>query len=129
MLILKARPDLSAGPFFVQIAAMGGEILFETSFVGEAIEWRGPAPFIFVAVPEELVGEVSYAARQASYGWGCVPVHAEIGGIAFTTSLFPRDGAYLLPLKVAVRRPLGIALGDRVRVKLRIEGRSLTPPV
>lgn len=131
MLILKARPDLFGRAFFCSFAGMGvdREPLLETRFEGEAIEWRGPAPFVFVALPEALAGEVRYAARQASYGWGCVPVLAEIGGIAFQTSLFPRGESYLLPLKLAVRRPLDIALGDRVAVRLRIVARGLRPPL
>ena len=94
--------------------------LLDIAFTGETIEWRGPAPFVFVAVPEEHVGEVRYAARQASYGWGCVPVEASVGGVEFTTSLFPRDGGYLLPLKVAVQRQAGIGLGDAVQVEMRV---------
>ncbi|MDF7777235.1 DUF1905 domain-containing protein [Sphingomonas sp. AOB5] len=97
-----------------------GEILADISFSGEAFEWRGPAPFVFVAVPEEHTGEVRYAAQLASYGWGVVPVQAEIDGTGFRTSLFPRDGGYLLPLKVAVRKETGIVLGDQVTVQMRI---------
>jgi Domain of unknown function (DUF1905) len=97
-----------------------GEILAELSFTGVVIEWRGPAPFFFVAVPEAMVGEIRYAARQASYGWGCVPVAGDAGGVTFTTSLFPRDGGYLVPLKVAVRRKAGIVLGDPVDLRLTI---------
>lgn len=95
--------------------------LLEIAFRGTAIEWRGPAPFLFVPVPEEHVGEVRFAARQASYGWGCVPVSARIGEFAFTTSLFPRDGGYLLPVKVAAQRACGIGLGDAVDVTMRVD--------
>lgn len=57
----------------------------------------------------EHLGEVSYAAREASYGCGRVLVANSIAGASFTTSLFPRDGGYLLPLKAAVRAQVGIA--------------------
>jgi hypothetical protein len=100
-----------------------GEPLAEIAFEAEIIHWRGPAPYLFVPVPEDHVGEVSYAARQASYGWGCVPVAARIGGTDFTTSLFPRDGGYLLPVKVAVQRAEGIGLGNRVDVLMRVVAR------
>lgn len=92
------------------------------AFAGEVIEWRGPAPFYFVAVPESQVGEVHWAARTASYGWGCVSVKAEVAGVPFTTSLIPRDGGYLLPLKVAVRRKAGFGLGERIKVTMTIGG-------
>jgi hypothetical protein len=97
--------------------------LAELAFDGEIIHWRGPAPWLFVAVPFEHVGEVAYAARQASYGWGCVPVAARIGGTDFTTSLFPRDGTWLLPVKVAVQRAERVGLGDTVNVAMRVVAR------
>lgn len=100
------------------------EPIAELSFAGEAISWRGPAPFVFVAVPEELVGGVRHAAREASYGWGCVPVEGEVDGVAFTTSLFPRGDTYMVPLKVAVWRAAGIGLGDTVALDLRLHHRS-----
>lgn len=100
--------------------AASSEPLADLSFSGTAIAWRGPPPYVFVPIPAELTGEIRHAARTASYGWGVVPVAATIGDIAFTTSLFPRDGDYLLPLKLAVRRPTGIDVGDTVAVAMRI---------
>ncbi|HKX90140.1 MAG TPA: DUF1905 domain-containing protein, partial [Sphingopyxis sp.] len=82
------------------------EIVFESRI----IEWRGPAPFLFAPVPDEHVGAIRYAAMTASYGWGVVPVVAIVGGTEFATSLFPRDGGYLLPVKVAVQKSEGIGL-------------------
>lgn len=99
---------------------MPRELIADLSFEAEVIEWRGPAPFIFVAIPPGHSGEIRHAARVASYGWGCVPVAADVGGVAFETSLFPRNGDYLLPLKVAVRKQLDVAPGERVAVAMRI---------
>jgi len=95
-------------------------LLTDIAFAAAIVEWRGPAPFHFVAVPDALVGEVHYAARLASYGWGCVPVEVTARGVDFRTSLFPRDGGYLVPLKAAVRREAGIALGDMVEMRVRV---------
>lgn len=92
------------------------DICFDTVI----IEWRGPAPFLFAAVPDEHIGAIRYAAMTASYGWGAVPVVATIGGTEFATSLFPRDGSYLLPVKLAVQKAEGIGLGDRVAVAMRV---------
>ncbi|ONF95136.1 DUF1905 domain-containing protein [Sphingomonas jeddahensis] len=104
---------------------MDGEApLLDVTFAGAVIEWRGPAPFFFVALPEEEVVGVRAAARVASYGWGVVPVTATIGDTVFATSLFPRDGGYLLPLKDAVRRAAGVTLGNEVVVRMRIEARE-----
>ena len=92
----------------------------EIAFDAEIIEWRGPAPYLFAAIPDEHVGAIRYAALSESYGWGVVPVVARIGASDFTTSLFPRNGGYLLPVKVAVQREEGVGLGDRVVVSLRV---------
>jgi hypothetical protein len=96
------------------------EILARIAFAGEIVEWRGPAPFLFVPVPDEHVAELRYAAREASYGWGCVPVAARIGRTDFATSLFPRGETYFLPVKVAVQRAEGVGLGDRVATVIAV---------
>lgn len=93
----------------------------EFGFSGPVFEWRGPAPYFYVAIPEEESADIKADEPVLSYGWGCIPVSATIGDTAFTTSLFPKDGVYLLPLKVAVRRAEGIDEGDQVDVRLRIE--------
>jgi len=92
------------------------EIVFETVI----IEWRGPAPFLFAPVPDEHVGALRYAAMTESYGWGVVPVVATIGDTLFATSLFPRNGGYLLPVKVAVQRSEQVGVGDRIAVRMRV---------
>lgn len=99
------------------------EALTRVTFAGEIVEWRGPAPFLFVPVPEAHVAELRYAAREASYGWGCIPVTARIGATGFTTSLFPRSETYFLPVKVAVQRAEGVGLGDRVVAEIAVTRR------
>ncbi|MGY5049942.1 DUF1905 domain-containing protein [Streptomyces sp. 900105755] len=89
-------------------------------FGGCVVEWRGPAPYYFVPVPEEECEEVRAVAGMASYGWGVVPVEVTLGGVVFETSLFPKDGGYLLPLKSAVRKAHGVEAGDEVRVVMRV---------
>ncbi|MEU9455299.1 DUF1905 domain-containing protein [Streptomyces sp. NPDC048277] len=92
----------------------------EFEFGGRVLEWRGPSPYYFVPVPEEESEEIRAVAAMASYGWGVVPVEATVGGVVFETSLFPKDGGYLLPLKSAVRGPQGLGAGDEVRVEMRV---------
>ncbi len=95
--------------------------LLEICFSGKVVHWRGPAPFHFLAIPDDQVGEVRWAARIASYGWGCVPVEASANRLGFRTALFPKDGGYMLPLKADVRKKLGIDLGDVVEIVMRID--------
>lgn len=87
-------------------------------FTGEVFEWRGPAPFNYVAVPEAESAEVRAVASAVTYGWGMVPVTVRIGGTEWRTSLFPKEGRYLVPLKDAVRKAEGIGAGDVVAVRL-----------
>ncbi|WNI23247.1 DUF1905 domain-containing protein [Streptomyces sp. ITFR-16] len=89
-------------------------------FSSRVIEWRGPAPYYFARVPDEQAADIREVAALASYGWGVIPVEARIGGTAFTTSLFPKDGGYLLPLKNAVRIPLKLVAGDVVTVETTV---------
>lgn len=96
-------------------------------FTAEIIEWRGPAPFYYAPLPPDAAAEIARVKRAASYGWGVIPVDAEIGEVRFSTSLFPRDGTYLLPLKDKVRRALGVTLGDHVAVRLSIGGAIREP--
>ncbi len=102
---------------------IGDNILARIAFTGAIAEWRGPAPFLFVPVPDEHVAELRFAAREASYGWGCLPATARIGDTDFTTSLFPRGATYFLPVKVAVQRAEGVGLGDRVTAIIAIRQR------
>ncbi|WP_327272743.1 DUF1905 domain-containing protein [Streptomyces sp. NBC_01224] len=85
-------------------------------FTGRVIEWRGPSPFCFAAVPDDQAADICEVAALATYGWGALPLDARIGETAFTTSLFPKDGSYLLRLKNAVRKPQGLSAGDEVTV-------------
>ena len=88
------------------------------AFVGRVIEWRGPSPYYYVDVPASVSADIAELSAAVSYGWGAIPVEAHIGGAAFHTSLFPKDGRYLLPLKDAVRKRHGIALDDQVTVEM-----------
>jgi hypothetical protein len=100
----------------------------EWTFTGEVIEWRGPAPYLFVAMTPEDSDDVKEEARGLIY-WGQVRVHVTIGDTEFTTALFPKDGRYLVPVKVAVQRAEAIGEGAIVEVIVRVnvvrsEGRA-----
>ena len=79
----------------------------DLTFTSTVIEWRGPAPYYYLPLTEEAAEDVHDVRKMATYGWGVIPVVARIGDVEFETSLFPRDGGYLLPLKDAVRKPRG----------------------
>lgn len=100
---------------------MDNELDFE--FDGEVVEWRGPAPYYFVRLDEDVSGDIKFAAQGIEY-WGQVPVVVRIGETEFTTGLFPKDGTYLLPLKDAVRRAEEIELGMSIDGGLSVGHRS-----
>jgi len=89
-------------------------------FRGEIIEWRGPAPYYYVPVPPEEAADIAELAHLLTYGWGCIPVRGRLGQTDFETSLFPKDGGYLVPLKVAVRRAEGVEEGDTVGLRITL---------
>jgi hypothetical protein len=93
----------------------------ELAFTNQLIEWRGPAPYYFVPVPEAEAADIHEVSALATYGWGVIPVRASIGDVDFETSLFPKDGGYLLPVKDAVRKPNGLSPGDEVTVRMTIQ--------
>jgi hypothetical protein len=90
-------------------------------FEGEVVWWRGPAPFHFVRVPDEEAAALRAASSLVSYGWGVIPVAVRLGATRWTTSLFPKDGGYLVPVKDAVRRAEGVEVGDTVALRLTVE--------
>lgn len=61
-------------------------------------------------------------ARTVTYGWGMIPVEATIGRTTWTTSLFPKDGGYLLPVKDGVRKAESLTINASVTVTLTVRG-------
>ncbi|MBL7259360.1 DUF1905 domain-containing protein [Paractinoplanes lichenicola] len=92
----------------------------ELEFSGEIYYWRGPAPHHFVAVPEPECAAIESAAALVTYGWGMIPVTVHVGRAEFTTSLWPKNGGYIVPLKAAVRRSEGLDIGDTVTIRLTV---------
>ncbi len=94
----------------------------EIAFAAVVWHWRGPAPFHFVTLPNADAEAVHALANAVTYGWGMVPVLVRIGDTTWRTSLFAKDGGYVLPLRDSVRRKEQVELGDSVHVQLRVIG-------
>jgi hypothetical protein len=97
------------------------------TFEGEIWYWRGPSPYHFVWVPEDVSAGIHAIAASVTYGWGMIPVRGRIGRTAFETALFPKDGRYVVPIKDAVRKAEGLADGDTVAVELTIRLEPMPP--
>lgn len=94
--------------------------VLNVEFSGELWYWRGPAPYHFIAVPDDPSAAIRAISRVVTYGWGVIPVRVRIGGSVWETSLFPKDGRYLVPVKDAVRKVERLAVGDTVGVQLAV---------
>lgn len=80
------------------------------SFTSQPIWWQGPAPFLFIPVPAAQSRAIKEMAAAVSYGWGCIPVRVWIGKVSWTTSLIPKEGVYLVPIKKAISQAAGISM-------------------
>ena len=61
-------------------------------------------------------------SRYVTYGWGVIPVAARIGDTEWPTSLFPKEGTYMVPVKAWVRKAETLDVGDEVELSLTIDG-------
>ena len=96
------------------------EAIMKLTISGDIFEWRGPAPFLFVAVPDDASRDIKALSSLVSYGWGVIPVTAQLGATAWTTSLFPKNGRFLVPIKKIVQTAEQVTAGDIVTIALTI---------
>ncbi|NNG37425.1 DUF1905 domain-containing protein [Nakamurella aerolata] len=92
----------------------------QRSFSGEIWYWRGPSPFHFVTVPDDVAAQLESLSPLVSYGWGMIPAEVRIGGTDYSTALWPKNGGYIVPIKDAVRRAESIDQGDTVSMRLTV---------
>lgn len=84
--------------------------------------YDGPGGWHFVTLSGKHSGEIACLAADSKSPWGSIPVIATVGGTSWKTSIFPdkKRGAYLLPLKAAVRTKEKIGPGDTVAVTIEL---------
>jgi hypothetical protein len=102
------------------LSALCYTVPMKMEFTAKIWYWRGPAPFYFVTVPEEESLDIKAISGFVTYGWGVIPVRVRIGETEWTTSLFPKDGRYLVPVKDSVRKAEQIELDDEVTIELEV---------
>jgi Domain of unknown function (DUF1905) len=97
----------------------------------EAELWRteGDGGWCFVTVPGDVSDDVRARTAASRRGFGSVRVQVTVGRTTWATSLFPdaARGAYLLPVKQAVRSREGMEAGDLVGVALELLGDAGRP--
>jgi Domain of unknown function (DUF1905) len=89
-------------------------------FKGKIFYWRGPTPYLFVTVPAKQSQEIKAISGLITYGWGVIPVHVQIGKTEWKTSLFPKDGSYLVPIRMSVQKAESVKEGDTVKIQLEV---------
>jgi len=74
----------------------------------------------FISLPTDESEKIRFFSGARANAWGSVRVDAKIGKTRWKTSLFPdsKAGAYLLPLKSAVRKIEKISAGDSIAITL-----------
>lgn len=93
-------------------------------FTGTIWFWKGPAPWYFVTVPDEQGRDLRAISGLVTYGWGVIPVQVRLGKSTWKTSLFPKDGSYIVPIRASVRKAEQVGAGDNVRVRLEVHALS-----
>jgi hypothetical protein len=89
-------------------------------FDGKIWYWHGPAPWYFVTVPAQQCRDLKAISGGVTYGWGMIPVHVRIGKTEWTTSMFPKNGRYIVPIKASVRKAEHLEEGNQVTVRLEV---------
>ncbi|MDJ0953161.1 MAG: DUF1905 domain-containing protein [Acidimicrobiia bacterium] len=93
------------------------------TFAARLWEYEGEAPWVFVTLPREESDEIADSVEWRP-GFGAVKVTVRIGDTEWSTSLFPSKelGAYVLPIKRAVRERERIDIGDEAVVTITVAG-------
>ncbi len=89
-------------------------------FKGKIFQWRGPAPYLFVAVPDKQSADIKSVSKLVTYGWGVIPALIKVGKTRWTTSLFPKEGRYLVPIKMVVQKAEKLKEGDEIKLRLEL---------
>ena len=88
------------------------------AFRSKIIFWHGPSPFIFAQTPIKESELIRKIARDISYGWGCIPVYVKIAKTEWKTSLIPKEGKYLVPIKKIIQEKENVEVGKIINIEL-----------
>jgi hypothetical protein len=97
-----------------------------TVFEFDARLWRWgrrqDALWTFASLPEDLSDEVLELGEPYVRGFGSLRVEVTVGATTWRTSIFPDAdrGAYVLPIKRAVREAEALLLDGPAHVRLRL---------
>ena len=103
---------------------MSGVTTRAWSFTAPVCQWK-EGSWRFVTVPEDVSDEVDEAVGDATGGFGSVRVEVTVASSVWRTSLFPStsEGAFVLPVKKAVRDAEGLDDDSPAEVTIRLVDR------
>lgn len=78
------------------------------------------APWYFVTIPAKQCHTRRTIAGLVPYGWGRIPVQVRIGKTAWKTSVFPKAGRSIEPIKASVLKAENLEEGDNVTVRREV---------
>ncbi|MFC7597313.1 DUF1905 domain-containing protein [Terrabacter sp. GCM10028922] len=90
-------------------------------FTADLWRWEAQSGWFFVTVDPDVSARIREVPRPPR-GFGSVRVRATVGATTWTTSVFPDStrGAYVLPVKKAVRRAERLDEGDPAEFALEV---------
>ncbi|MFD1046285.1 DUF1905 domain-containing protein [Kibdelosporangium lantanae] len=93
-------------------------------FDAQLWEWdaRKAETWTFVSLPEDESEEIREITAGPRRGFGAVRVRVTVGTTTWRTSIFPGSGggAYVLPVKKAVRKAEDLDIGDTTTVTVEL---------
>ncbi|MEU4236404.1 DUF1905 domain-containing protein [Actinoplanes sp. NPDC026619] len=83
---------------------------------------RPDEAWTFVSLPVDASDVIRDLTAGDRRGFGAVRVEVRIGATTWRTSIFPdaKQGAYVLPIKKAVRKAQKLDVGDSARVAVEL---------
>lgn len=94
----------------------------ELRFTAEVWEWQGQGAWCFLSLPKDYYDELKSISAGPKRGFGSMRVEVTVGKTSWSTSIFPdsKSGTFLLPVKKDVRNKEKIAIGDSVKVHVKL---------
>jgi hypothetical protein len=91
-------------------------------FAAPLWQYPGAAGWHFVSLPAKISSDITDITTGSRRGFGSVRVGVTVGATSWRTSIFPdsKTGAYLLPVKKAVRVAEHLEAGDQVQARLHL---------
>lgn len=85
-------------------------------------QYQGAGGWHFLTLPADVSAHIKALTSGLRNPFGSLRVKAQIGDVAWSTSIFADTNAdaFLLPIKTEVRRRANLSAGDEVRLKIEL---------